>query len=48
MQSGYSTDLDARNIFVKNSNLLVKLQTALKERIHLLTFLKHGNNFRYP
>ena len=48
MQSGYSTDLDARNIFVKNSHLLVKLQTALKERIHLLTFLKHGANFRYP
>ena len=41
MQGGSSTDLDAMNIFVKNSHLLVKLRNALKERIHLLTSSKH-------
>ena len=49
MKGGYSIDLDAMNIFVKNSHLLAKLQSALKERIHLLTSSKHkGNNFRCP
>ena len=41
MQGGYSTDLDAMNIFVKNSHLLAKLRSVLKERIHLLTSSKH-------
>ena len=29
------------NIFVKNSHLLAKLRSVLKERIHLLTSSKH-------
>ena len=41
MQGRYSTDLDAMNIFVRNSHLLAKLQSVLKERIHLLTSSKH-------
>ena len=41
MQGGYSTDLDAINIFVKNSHQLAKLRRVLKERIHLLTSSQH-------
>ena len=41
MHDGYSTDLDAMDIFVKNSHLLAKLQSVLKESIHLLTSSKH-------
>ena len=40
MQNESSTDLDTLNIFVKNSHLLVKLQSVIKELIHL-TFSKH-------
>ena len=36
MQGGYSTDLDAMNVFKKNSHLLAKLRSVLKERVHLL------------
>ena len=32
MQGGCSTDLDAMNIFVKNSYLLAKLRSVLKKR----------------
>ena len=32
MQGGYSTDLDAMNMFVKNSYLLAKLRSVLKKR----------------
>ena len=38
MQGGYSTDLDAMNIFVKNTHFIAKLRSVLKERIHLFTF----------
>ena len=41
MQDGYSADLDAINIFLKNSDLLAKRPSFLKERIHLLTSAKH-------
>ena len=41
MQGKYSTGLDPMNIFVKNSHLLAKLQSILKERIHLFTSSKH-------
>ena len=41
VQDGYSADLDATNMFVKNSHLLTKLRSVLKERIHLLISLKH-------
>ena len=41
MQDGYSADLDAINIFLKNSDLLAKRPSFLKERIHLLTSSKH-------
>ena len=44
MQDGYSTGLDVMNIFVKNSHLLAKIQSVLKERIHLLT----SSNSRVP
>ena len=48
MQGGCSTDLDAMNIFVKNSYLLAKLRSVLKKR-HLLTSSKHKrNNSRCP
>ena len=35
MQNESSTDLDTLNIFVKNSHLLAKLQSVIKELIHL-------------
>ena len=41
MQGRYSTVLYAMNIFAKNSHLLAKLRSVLKERIHLLTSSKH-------
>ena len=41
MLGGYSVDLAAMNIFVKNSHLLAKLRSVLKERNHLLTSSKH-------
>ena len=41
MQDEYSADLDAINIFLKNSDLLAKRPSFLKERIHLLTSSKH-------
>ena len=40
MQGGCSTDLDPTNIFVKNSHLLTKLRSVLKECIHLLYFFE--------
>ena len=40
MQGGYSTDLEAMNIFVKNSHLLAKLRSVLKEHIRLFTSSK--------
>ena len=43
MQGGYSI-----NIFVKNSSLLAKLQSVLKERIHLLTSSKHRETTLLP
>ena len=48
MQGGYSTYLDAINIFVKNSSLLAKQQSVLKERIHLLTSSKHRETTLLP
>ena len=47
MQGRYSTDLDAMIIFVKNSELLVKIRSVLKERIHLLTSSKHKERTLY-
>ena len=41
MQDGYSTDLYAMKIFVKDSHLLAKLRRVLIEHIHLLTSSKH-------
>ena len=41
MQGGYSTDLDAMNIFVENSHLLAKLRSVWKKCIHLLTTSKY-------
>ena len=41
MQGRYNTDLDAMNIFAKNTQLLAKLRSVLKERIHPLTSSKH-------
>ena len=41
MKGEYSTKLDAMNIFLKNSHLLAKLRSALRERIHLLTSSEH-------
>ena len=41
MQGGYSTDLDAINIFVKNSHQLAKLRSVLKKSIYLPTSSKH-------
>ena len=35
MQNESSTDLDTLNMFVKNSHLLAKLQSVIKELIHL-------------
>ena len=41
MQDGFSADLDAINILLKNSRLLAKLPSCLKECMHLLTSSKH-------
>ena len=41
MHCGYSTSLSAKNKFVKNNHLLVKLRAPKKKKLRVLTLSKH-------